>query len=68
MNWTSVKFIQPPNEIFVYTKISDSQGERNFQKMKRKNNLWFCEDGTYVYYIPTHWAYIDTYKTKWNYK
>ena len=24
------------------------------QKMKKVGNLWFCEDGCYVYYSPTH--------------
>ena len=58
-NWTATSFMPPPIGVFVHTKISDKSGERNFQKMKFENNLWFCIDGTYVYYRPTHWAYVE---------
>ena len=59
MKWTSVNFASPPQGQFVHTKISDAQGERNNQKMKLVNNLWFGDDGAYVYYQPTHWAFIE---------
>ena len=56
--FTSTSWCPPPENIFVFTKIEDQHGARNFQKLKRKGRLWFCEDGTYVYYVPTHWKYI----------
>lgn len=31
----------------------------NVQKMKKVGNLWFCEDGTYVYYTPTHFKLLE---------
>lgn len=52
----------PPVGVLVHTKIDDLQyGCRNEQKMVFKHNRWFtslkCE--MYVYYSPTHWAYIE---------
>jgi|CXWL01.1.fsa_nt_gi hypothetical protein len=58
MNWKSIQDTHPPKGVFVHTKINDRDGERNIQVMKLENNLWFCKDGTYVYYRPTHWAYV----------
>ena len=57
MKWTSIKFLLPPQNVFVYTKICDQHGERNHSRLQLKGNLWFLEDGTYVYYTPTHWSY-----------
>ena len=62
MTWNTTNFTHPPEGKIVNTKISDKDGERNEQKMYRKGNLWFCLDGTYVYYKPTHWAYVSEYK------
>lgn len=46
-----------PENIVVWTKIDDSNGLRNVQKLKRMQNLWWFEDGSmYVYYTPTHWS------------
>lgn len=58
-NYTATNFTLPPEGVLVHTKISDKHGDRNFQRMTRKGNLWFGKDGTYVYYTPTHWSYID---------
>jgi hypothetical protein len=50
-----------PKDAVVLTKIDDSRGERNVQKLKRRGRLWFVPDGsTYVYYSPTHWAPDNT--------
>lgn len=43
------------------TKIDDSNGCRNVQKLKRKGRLWFFPDGSmYVYYTPTHWRQLHS--------
>jgi hypothetical protein len=48
--WTA-----PENEV-IWTKIDDSEGERNIAKLIRIGNLWFFPDRSmYVYYRPTHW-------------
>lgn len=62
-NWSLIKNTTPPHGIFVYTKIEDEKGSRNEQKLKFENNLWFCEDGTYIYYKPTHWAPIESFSS-----
>lgn len=59
MEWNKIQSTPPPEGTLVNTKISDKDGERNFQKMKFKNKLWFTDDGIYVYYTPTHWAYAE---------
>lgn len=59
MEWKSTRTAPPPKGVYVHTKISDKNGERNFQKMKRENNLWFTGDGMYAYYTPTHWMDAD---------
>lgn len=54
--WTSCEAALPPENQVVLTKIDDSNGCRNEQKLKRQGRLWFVEDGSmYVYYTPTHW-------------
>jgi len=65
MEWTSTNSKLPKEATTVWTKISDEKGERNEQRMYRQGNLWFCLDGTYVYYAPTHWADISKYN--WGY-
>jgi hypothetical protein len=56
MDWININSSLPPQGEIVETKISDRNGERNFQNLKLRRNLWFVEDGsTYVYYTPTHW-------------
>jgi len=46
-----------PEDVVVRTKISDADGDRNDQPLKRRGNLWWFPDGSmYVYYKPTHWA------------
>lgn len=55
MNWQPIS--TAPNGVVVSTKIDDSNGVRNVQKLKRDGNLWWMPCGTmYVYYQPTHWA------------
>lgn len=54
--WINVSEQLPPEDIIVETKIDDSRGCRNEQKLKRRGNLWFLPNGgIYVYYTPTHW-------------
>lgn len=54
--WTPVGRKLPPEGVVVETKIHDSDGERNVQKLKRQGGLYFFPDGSmYVYYTPTHW-------------
>lgn len=53
--WTRCDQKLPDEGVVVWTKISDSNGERNIQAMRRQGNLWYCKDGMYVYYTPTHW-------------
>ncbi len=56
-NWNSISLA--PEGIVVMTKIDDADGERNVQKLKKQKRLWFTEDGEmYVYYTPTHFAYL----------
>jgi hypothetical protein len=46
-----------PEGVTVLTRISDANGVRNVQPLKRRGNLWFFpDDSVYVYYTPTHWA------------
>lgn len=61
-DWTSCVDELPPLDEVVMTKIDDSQGCRNEQRLKRFQrspecrSLWFLPDGSmYVYYTPTHW-------------
>ena len=56
--WKQISQTAPPENVFLHTKIDDKDGERNIQPMKKQGNLWFVMDGTYVYYRPTHWAFI----------
>jgi predicted homoserine dehydrogenase-like protein len=59
MNWIRITpDRQPPEGIFVLTKIDDQNGSRNIQKLKRQNNLYFGDDGLYVYYTPTHYTHM----------
>lgn len=54
--WIKTSCKLPPEETVVETKIDDSKGCRNVQKLKRRGRLWFSPDGSmYVYYTPTHW-------------
>lgn len=56
LNWIACKDKLPPEGLVVETIISDKDGERNQQKLKRNKNLWFVPSGEiYVYYTPTHW-------------
>lgn len=54
--WIKVSEQLPSEKEVVETKIDDSKGCRNVQKLYRYKNLWFFPDGSmYVYYTPTHW-------------
>lgn len=49
----------PPEGVALLTKISDEFGERNLQTLIKQGNLWWTTDKSmYVYYQPTHWAYV----------
>jgi hypothetical protein len=48
-----------PENTIVRTKIDLDGNVRNIQHLKKKGRLWFLPDGSmYVYYEPTHWAWI----------
>lgn len=50
----------PDDGVIVHTKIDNTEGLRNEQKLKRQGRLWFFPDGSmYVYYTPTHWRSTD---------
>ena len=54
--WVLLNEELPPENVVVDTKIDDSNGIRNEQKLFRSGNLWFLASGImYVYYKPTHW-------------
>jgi hypothetical protein len=54
--WIDVGDELPPDGVMVETRISDGNGERNIQTLKRHGKLWYLPDGSmYVYYTPTHW-------------
>lgn len=58
--WISIEKELPKDGVAVWTKIDDSRGLRNEQKLKRQGRLWFFPDGSmYVYYTPTHWMLVD---------
>lgn len=60
MNWISINDELPPENVTVETQIRDENGARNKRLLYRKGNLWFPRGSSvYVYYTPTHWAYID---------
>lgn len=57
--WHRISINNPPEGKVVNTKISDVNGCRNEQALKRQGNLWVLPDGSmYVYYTPTHWSEI----------
>jgi len=58
--WQPITDTSPPMDVAVETKISDHEGERNIQRMRRggsNGRLWFMDGGMYVYYQPTHWRH-----------
>lgn len=66
MQWIKLTEGLPPIDKVVHTKIDDAQGCRNITTLKRfqreanTRSLWFVPDGSmYVYYEPTHWAYLE---------
>ena len=59
MKWQKVDSYTPQN-IVLWTKIDDENGVRNIQKLIKKGNNWWHEDGLmYVYYTPTHFSQIN---------
>lgn len=57
MNWQPIS--TAPEGVVLHTKIADQLGERNEGKLKKQGRLWFTPDGgMYVYYTPTHWAFL----------
>lgn len=53
--WKRTRDNLPPENVFVSTKIDDEVSERNHAILAYHHKLWWCKDGTYVYYTPTHW-------------
>ncbi len=55
-DWIRVSDKLPDNGVVVHAMLGT---KRVVTDLKRFNNLWFLPDGSmYVYYTPTHWAYI----------
>lgn len=56
--WNNTNYSKPNQGWIVDTKIDDSNGIRNEQKLVYKNGRWWHTDmKMYVYYTPTHWKY-----------
>jgi len=47
-----------PKGVLIETMICDHLGVRNIRNLSKSGSLWFAEDGTYMYYDPTHWRAI----------
>jgi hypothetical protein len=59
--WVRCDIELPPKDLVVETKIDGGRyAVRNVQPLKLKDNKWWSEDGTYVYYTPTHWRKVDS--------
>lgn len=60
MNWEPIATMPEGRELL--TRISDSQGERNVQRLTRRGRLYFTPEpnSMYVYYTPTHWCDGDS--------
>ena len=43
---------------FYLTSVQKFGEITQVQKMKKVDNLWFCEDGCYVYYQPSHYKEV----------
>lgn len=57
-NWIATSTRLPPNGQTVWTKLDDTAGVRNVQRLRRSDRLWFTpeqQNAMYVYYTPTHW-------------
>lgn len=55
-----------PLDVEILTKIDDHDGVRNVGTLVQRRNdgaarsLWWFPDGSmYVYYVPTHWRFVD---------
>lgn len=61
MSWIKFKDQKPPKGVIVETKVVGTDGkDHNVQRMIYDRNLWWHEDkSTYVYYVPSHWKYIQ---------
>lgn len=54
--WIKITASNPmPDTGFFLTKIEDEKGTRNITELKRQKGRYFLQDGTYVYYSPTHY-------------
>lgn len=65
LNWRRCDSDPPPLDVEVMTKIDDADGCRNEQTLLLHRRspesmpMWWTPDmSMYVYYTPTHWAYI----------
>lgn len=59
-DWKLITASDPPEGVYVLTKIDDERGPRNEQVMRRQGQLWFGRGGMYVYYEPTHFKAVET--------
>lgn len=55
--WVKFSDTLPPEGITVETKIDDKHGLRNEALLTRSGRMLFLQDGTYIYYEPTHWKF-----------
>ena len=54
--WIPVAERLPDDGVVVDTIISDADGTRNHQPLKRDGRMWWLQGGEmYIYYTPTHW-------------
>jgi hypothetical protein len=64
IQWKRCEHITPPQGILLWTKIEDKDGTRNKEVLIFDRGLWWMKDRSmYVYYTPTHWAFLD-YETE----
>ena len=50
----------PPEDVLVHTCIIEGGDIRMDSKLTRVRSMYYIEDKSmYVYYAPTHWAYIE---------
>jgi hypothetical protein len=48
-----------PENVVIWTRISDDYDERNVAKRVRIGRMWFHPDRKmYIYYTPTHWQEV----------
>jgi predicted phosphatase len=60
LKYWGISELAPPTDRLLHTKIEDDKGSRNESELIYSNGLWWVKDKSmYVYYTPTHWAFIQ---------